>query len=844
MLATVLASATALAQTPSPAPAPIDFNRDVHGILAEHCLVCHGEVKRGGGLSLATLEDILHGGRTGSAVKPGSSSTSLIIQRVTGAASTRMPQGGAPLSAKEIDTLKAWIDQGAKAAPGGAVAKARWEPKLALVSPPVPQPVWPAWSEPLDRLSSRYLAGHGAKQAPALVGDAEFARRAYLDIQGLLPDPDQLRTFLDSKDPGKRATLVNTLLADTDKYTDHWISFWNDLLRNDEGVAYYSETANRKTITPWLVNALRTNKPYSEWITQLLNPTKSGDPDGFLTGVNWRGTVSAAQTPAMQASQNTAQIFLGINFKCNSCHDSFISHWKLKDAYSLAAYFAAEEKLQVYRCDVAQPNTFATAAYMYPAIDKPVASGDPADRRAVLTSIFLDPRNGRVPRTLVNRIWTRLMGRGFVEDVDDLDGEPWSPETMDWLAADFVSHGYDLKHLIATIIASRTYQLPAVKGVGSPATEYVFRGPELRRLTAEQFADAVASVTGDWHVAPVQKFNAPAANGNDAKVVAVFSGAPVDGAGVAPRPAAPAAPQRSGGRGGNGTPPPPPPLLGGEYVREWRVAGSSLTKAMGRPIRDQVYTSRETQATTIQAIELVNGEPLTHWLWRGAQRMVGELPAEPKSLVGVQVGGSGAPKEFAAAPFSVDISNSNKLYLIVEDRLSTAPDKAAPVWRGAQLVGPNGNVPLASLTPLASTALRDGATVDGIAVKFPSVVVYDIAGKGFARFEGVPVMENIGLAQGENITSRFFVFDSQPSLDRLVPPAPGTPLPAASALTTIPQTVDRAYWYLFGRAPTSNERRIASASLVDPARPGRPSPQGLADLLWVLLMSPEFQFIR
>src|SRR6202022_366834 len=131
---------------------------------------------------------------------------------------------------------------------------------------------------------------------PALVGDAQFARRAYLDVWGLLPDPDQLRTFVSHRDPDKRRKLVATLLDDRDKYSEHWISFWNDLLRNDEGITYYSETATRKGITPWLLNALQTNKPYNQWISQLLNPTDANDPDGFLIGVNWRGSVSASQT--------------------------------------------------------------------------------------------------------------------------------------------------------------------------------------------------------------------------------------------------------------------------------------------------------------------------------------------------------------------------------------------------------------------------------------------------------------------------------------------------------------------------------------------------------------------
>ena len=85
-----------------------------------------------------------------------------------------------------------------------------------------------------------------------------------------------------------------------------------------------------------------------------MNPTQPSDPDGFLVGVNWRGETSAAVTPWMQASQNTAQVFLGINLKCTSCHDSFVNRWKLKDAYGLAAYFSPDATLQMFRCDVAQ----------------------------------------------------------------------------------------------------------------------------------------------------------------------------------------------------------------------------------------------------------------------------------------------------------------------------------------------------------------------------------------------------------------------------------------------------------------------------------------------------------
>ena len=122
--------------------------------------------------------------------------------------------------------------------------------------------------------------------------------------RGLLPPPDELRVFLADNTPGKRRTLVSQLLSDNQKYAEHWISYWNDLLRNDEGVTYYSETAGRKSITDWLLAALLSNKPYNEWVSNLLNPTEPTDPDGFLTGVNWRGTVSASQTPPKNQSLN------------------------------------------------------------------------------------------------------------------------------------------------------------------------------------------------------------------------------------------------------------------------------------------------------------------------------------------------------------------------------------------------------------------------------------------------------------------------------------------------------------------------------------------------------------
>src|ERR1700733_7455607 len=115
------------AQTPR-----VDYTRDVHPILATRCFVCHSGDKRSGGLSLSAYEDVLQGGRSGAAIVPKDSKSSLLMLRVTGENAPRMPLGGSPLSPQELSTLRVWIDEGARRAPTAAPAKPRWMPPLSL----------------------------------------------------------------------------------------------------------------------------------------------------------------------------------------------------------------------------------------------------------------------------------------------------------------------------------------------------------------------------------------------------------------------------------------------------------------------------------------------------------------------------------------------------------------------------------------------------------------------------------------------------------------------------------------------------------------------------------------
>lgn len=792
--------------------AMVDYAQQVRPILAANCLECHSQERRKGGLSLETYGDALDGGKSGAAIRPGNGAASLILRRLAGEIEPQMPKDETPLSEAEIALIRLWIDQGARATATSPPAPPPWEAPLALVQPEIPGAVWAAWNRPLDRFVAAYLAQRGGVE-PALVPDAVFARRAYLDVWGLLPAPDALQFFLNDRTHDKRERLIATLLADDQRYAEHWISFWNDLLRNEDGVTYYSETAARKSITDWLLPSLKSNLPYDRFVAKLLNPAAPGDPDGFLIGVNWRGETSAAVTPWMQASQNTAQVFLGVNLKCTSCHDSFVNKWKLMDAYGLAAYFSPEPKLQLFRCDVAR-NQFAEPGFLYPEITRVPASSALADRRAAVASTFTDPRNGRMPRTLVNRVWQRLFGHGIVANSDEMDGKPWSPELLDWVASDFVAHGYDLKHLIATLLTSRAYQMGSVRRSGEPqARDYIFAGPEVRRMTAEQFADAIGSISGEWSVYQ------PTGRGG-------------------------------GGGGGRGNAPlaESDPRSVGLYGREWRAASSDLSRALGRPIRDQVTSIRATQPTTLQALELVNGEILTRWLLRGARRMLGELPADPLSVFNKAVAG----RTVVTRSFEIDVSKASKLWLIVDDTGSNAPERVQPVWARAELAGPDGNTPLSALKPLEAAGLRsdpgpltlNGSITTGVRVKNPSRLVYDIAGKGFTRFRATIGIENLASEIGSTLNPqlRFFVFDTAPDMERLLPPAPATLSPAGE-LKTIREAVSHAFWYALGRPPSPAERLVAERALIDPARPGRPSAEGLADLLWALMMKPEFQMI-
>jgi hypothetical protein len=309
----------------------------------------------------------------------------------------------------------------------------------------------------------------------------------------LLPTPEEVTAFDQDKAADKRARLVEALLKRDIDYTEHWLTFWNDLLRNDYGGTGFI-TGGRKQISNWLYHALITNLPFDQFVRELIAPPND-ESRGYIDGIKWRGDVSAGQTVEIQFAQSISQSFLGINMKCASCHDSFIDRWKLSEAYGLAAIYS-NRPLEIHRCDkpIGQQ---ATAAWLFPEIGQIDAKAKQPERLKQLAALMTHPQNGRTPRTIVNRLWQRLMGRGIVHPVDSMQTEPWNADLLDYLATYLVENGYDLRKTLAHIATSQAYQSHAQ--IVTKETDdhgYTYAGPRAKRLTAEQFVDAIWQLTG------------------------------------------------------------------------------------------------------------------------------------------------------------------------------------------------------------------------------------------------------------------------------------------------------------------------------------------------------------
>jgi hypothetical protein len=336
--------------------------------------------------------------------------------------------------------------------------------------------------------------------------DDEFVRRAYLDCVGRLPTVEEAKAFNADKDAAKREKLIDKLV-DLPEFADFWALKWADVLRS-----------SRKTIQAkgsyafqlWLRGKLQANTPIDAIVRELI--TASGN-----TYQNPPANYYRIAKDPQSLAETTAQLFLGVRMQCAKCHNHPFERWTQDDYYGFSAWFArvktkpemviggppaarnapsAEVVLTVRDGEVTQPRTGKVMKPRYISVgDADVKPG--ADRRADLAKWLTAPENPFFAKSVANRVWFHLMGKGIVDPVDDFrESNPaCNDELLDALAKDFAAHKFDLKYLVKTVMTSRAYQLSAQPNETNKDDTRYFSHAVTKLLTAEQLLDALCDLT-------------------------------------------------------------------------------------------------------------------------------------------------------------------------------------------------------------------------------------------------------------------------------------------------------------------------------------------------------------
>lgn len=333
--------------------------------------------------------------------------------------------------------------------------------------------------------------------------DATYLRRVYLDLTGTLPTADQARQFLLDRSPDKRARLVDDLMR-RPEFADVWALLWADLLRVDTQTLGHK---NAYAYYRWIRDSFAQNKPLDQFARELI--TAEGPLDEAPAGHFY----SVVKRPG-DVSSTLAQVLLGVRIACAECHHHPFDRWSQTDYYGMQAYFqqlrtkdlgGRKALFSQGLPKVLHPRT-GEVVPPHPLGESPAAeeTAQPSnalpqvDIRRELADWLVAPQNPWFARSMANRVWARMMGRGLVEPVDDfrLTNPPSNPELLDALAAHLVESGYDLRALIRTIAASRTYQLSSRPNETNAADQQNYSRALFKRLNAEVLLDAVCQVTG------------------------------------------------------------------------------------------------------------------------------------------------------------------------------------------------------------------------------------------------------------------------------------------------------------------------------------------------------------
>lgn len=348
-----------------------------------------------------------------------------------------------------------------------------------------------------------------------LCSDQQFIRRLYLDLCGILPDPDTTRKFVADTAEDKRTRLIEQLLH-RPEYADYWTKKWFDVLRVSRDAINYE---GAKTFHGWLHQRIATDEPFDETVRQMLTATGQSyenGPANFYCVTRTPQQISDPFYLQKDLAEATAQLFLGVRLQCARCHNHPYERWTQDDYLGLAAHFAQikrtrlgkagpsgraerreiEISLDPAAAELIHESTGEKVLPDLPAGSTPVAPNE-QDRRHSLAAWLTHQDNPYFAKAVVNRIWFHLHGRGIVEPVDDFrDSNPSANDPLlDALASEFVAGGFRIKPVIRSIVSSRTYQLSPATNSSNREDQKYFSHRIPRPLPAEVLLDAVCDVT-------------------------------------------------------------------------------------------------------------------------------------------------------------------------------------------------------------------------------------------------------------------------------------------------------------------------------------------------------------
>jgi hypothetical protein len=362
----------------------------------------------------------------------------------------------------------------------------------------------------VDELAAKKFRELGIEPSP-VCDDATFLRRAFLDAIGTLPTPEDVAAFLADTGAQKREKVIDRLLGLTgdpnldvynDQYAALWTLKWSDLLRNtSDGQA--TEEQRMWAMHNWVKEAFRTNKPFDQFVRELVTAKGSVFSSGPASYYQIFGNSS-------DLAEATSQLFLGVRLQCAKCHHHPFEKYGQEDYYSFAAFFSrvgtknseefglfGREAVVMVRSsgDVRHPKSGQVLPPR--ALEGDVLDHE-LDRRIPLAAWLTSPENGDFARSTANRYVAYLLGRGLVEPVDDMraTNPPTNPELLEALADHFVQSGFDLKQLIRAIMVSRLYQIESQPTEQNASDEKFYSHYKVKRLAAEPLLDAIDAVTG------------------------------------------------------------------------------------------------------------------------------------------------------------------------------------------------------------------------------------------------------------------------------------------------------------------------------------------------------------